>query len=1194
MNRRPATSSILRAAKGLATGILAPAALVAVASVRLQAPEREERAAAAAPPAKPPVEPPVSFAGGGGSTPPARGGGRGWPRRFTVLAGVLAIALIGVGAWSFWSAGANSTASASASARSMPGGHVPVPATTSLNAGGNLGLSWAQNTFPDASPLGGESGGSYSISRYAQGDTVPFGPPNCASLISGSDDPLGCTEDSLPTGHWQYTVTPVFYNWRGVESGKSAVVVVSPNAPTSVTLANGVGVGNAFVNSSNAGTVSIDVGLPATSLVSDTVHVTLDDGHGNTASGSHAATDGAGTAHVTGIDASGLVDGSITITAKVTSAQGDDSGDTTGGFTLDTTAPHVIVTADRAPDSNGWYNHLVTFSASTSTDANGIQSCDADVAYSAPDTASGLQTLQCLDNAGNTGSGSLAFKFDKVKPQTAPTLAPIIPTGANGWYSTTPTYALTAVDATSGVDTTYYQIGGGSTQVYSGPFSLPDGSYKITYWSVDVAGNTESTHTSGTIKVDTVKPSTSLTYNPASPNGNNGWYAGSSPTFTLNATDATSGVASTSYQIDGGAVHAYSGAVTIPDGVHTITFWSVDNAGNVENTGSSNVKADTVAPTSSIAVSPVAPDGSNGWYVTTPSFTLAGADGLSGLDSLKYQIDGGSTQTYSGAVPIPDGQHTISYWAVDNAGNIEGTHTTATIKVDTARPSTTIAVSPASPNGTSGWYNGSAPTFTLTASDPAPGSGVAATKYQIDAGAVQTYSGAVTIPDGQHTISYWSVDSAGNTEITHTTATIKVDTVKPSTSLLLNPLAPNGTNGWYKTTAPTFTLTATDTSGSGVGSTSYQIDAGATVPYAGVVTVPEGQHTVSYWSTDAAGNVETTHTTATIKVDVTKPTDALSFGAATGAFLSGTTIYFKGNATAGSFSLIDTVVDTGSGPAFATFPATLTAGIPNRWSVTGGGIVSSPAGGPFSALFGWSGGTPATPSPITISSQDGAANVSTGTALSFVNDSTAPTGGALTVNGSTSSTTTTKATFPINSRTDYTDASSGLASSVLTVQSETLSGSTCGAPGSGGPFVSPTTITGTTQPAGIVTGFCYLYVLTGTDHVGNVATLNRTVTVKTLTITISHSGSNTLFHTDTLSGTTNVTTGTVTVKIYAGSTATGTAVVTLTDSSISSGSYSVTTGFSALTRNATYTAQATQVDGEGTTSNQPTVTFTAS
>ncbi len=413
-----------------------------------------------------------------------------------------------------------------------------------------------------------------------------YAPANCAAVIDGFADPLSCTELALSTGHWKYTVTPVLYGWHGTESSRSALVVVSPNAPTSASLANGLGAGGTYVSSSNVGAVSIDVALPATSLASDTVHVTLDDGHGHTASGSHAATAGAGTVHVTGIDASALTDGSITITAKVTSAQGDDSGDTTGSFVLDTTAPHVIVTADRAPDSNGWFNHTVTFSAATSTDNSGIQSCDADIVYSGPDTAAGLQALQCLDNAGNIGSGSLAFKYDKTRPSTGAAVAPIIPNGSNGWYSTAPTYTLTPTDATSGVAATSYAIGGGSTQVYSGPFTLPDGSYTITRWSVDVAGNTESNKTSGTLKVDTVAPSTTLTFNPATPNGNNGWYDGSSPTFTLSATDATSGVASTSYRIDGGSAHAYSGAVTIPDGVHTISYWSVDVAGNVENAGS--------------------------------------------------------------------------------------------------------------------------------------------------------------------------------------------------------------------------------------------------------------------------------------------------------------------------------------------------------------------------------------------------------------------------------------------------------------------------------------------------------------------------------------------------------------------------------------------------------------------------------
>ena len=51
--------------------------------------------------------------------------------------------------------------------------------------------------------------------------------------------------------------------------------------------------------------------------------------------------------------------------------------------------------------------------------------------------------------------------------------------------------------------------------------------------------------------------------------------------------------------------------------------------------------------------------------------------------------------------------------------------------------------------------------------------------------------------------------------------------------------------------------------------------------------------------------------------------------------------------------------------------------------------------------------------------------------------------------------------------------------------------------GLGGPFTTATTITGTTQPSGIVGGFCYLYTLTGTDNVGNNASISTTVKVDT-------------------------------------------------------------------------------------------------
>ena len=92
--------------------------------------------------------------------------------------------------------------------------------------------------------------------------------------------------------------------------------------------------------------------------------------------------------------------------------------------------------------------------------------------------------------------------------------------------------------------------------------------------------------------------------------------------------------------------------------------------------------------------------------------------------------------------------------------------------------------------------------------------------------------------------------------------------------------------------------------------------------------------------------------------------------------------------------------------------------------------------------------------------------------------------------GGTSSYLTSGTTLTINSRTDYTDGGSGLASSTLTIQSATLSGNSCGSYG------APSSITGTTSQT-VASGNCYLLTLTGTDNVGNSASISTTVEVDT-------------------------------------------------------------------------------------------------
>ena len=111
--------------------------------------------------------------------------------------------------------------------------------------------------------------------------------------------------------------------------------------------------------------------------------------------------------------------------------------------------------------------------------------------------------------------------------------------------------------------------------------------------------------------------------------------------------------------------------------------------------------------------------------------------------------------------------------------------------------------------------------------------------------------------------------------------------------------------------------------------------------------------------------------------------------------------------------------------------------------------------------------------------------------LTFTDDSSAPTGGALTVNGGGAY--STSGNFAIDTRSDYSETqsatASGLASSTLTRESASLTNDSCGT------FGSATTISGT--PAQNLSTGCYLFTLTGVDNVGNSVSISSTVKVDT-------------------------------------------------------------------------------------------------
>jgi YVTN family beta-propeller protein len=152
--------------------------------------------------------------------------------------------------------------------------------------------------------------------------------------------------------------------------------------------------------------------------------------------------------------------------------------------------------------------------------------------------------------------------------------------------------------------------------------------------------------------------------------------------------------------------------------------------------------------------------------------------------------------------------HTVNVRAWDNAGVATYDYTYGPVCYDTIAPVTTVQYS-GTVSGSS--YVGSVK-ITLQATDNA--SGVASTVYRLDNGAAALYSGPFTVSSvGSHTLTFHSVDVAGNIESSHTsTFSIIAETTTAITSSL---------NPSTYCASVTFTATVTSTAGTPTGTVKF-------------------------------------------------------------------------------------------------------------------------------------------------------------------------------------------------------------------------------------------------------------------------------------------------------------------------------------------------------------------------------------
>jgi hypothetical protein len=429
-------------------------------------------------------------------------------------------------------------------------------------------------------------------------------------------------------------------------------------------------------------TFTVDTTAPTVTLTSaiapliSTSSVSLSFGVDDPAAATFCAFDGApAIACGSPYNLDGLTDGPHTVAVHAVDAAGNVGPSVVNTFIVDTTAPAVIsISAPSAPVPSRSVS--IPFSVD---DPSAATLCSFDgapfAACSNPAQATGLSDgshtidIYAVDPAGNASGVSRA---NFVVSATAPTVS----------LSSVPPSVITSSTATVGftVDdddaAAWCSLDGAAPVVCTAPATfdnLADGRHTVAVYAVNGGGVRGGTVTTAFI-VDTVAPTVTITSAPS------GTVSSAQANIVFSIDDPS---AAAHCSIDGAPATVCSSPLTLGNlvqGAHTVAIYASDAAGNSGPSQHSSFTIDDIAPVVTFVSTPPASSASRN---ATVGFTAndSGAALWCVLDSGAAQQCATSV-TYSG---LANGNHTVSVYAVDQAGN-RGATVSTTFAVTASGP----------------------------------------------------------------------------------------------------------------------------------------------------------------------------------------------------------------------------------------------------------------------------------------------------------------------------------------------------------------------------------------------------------------------------------------------------------------------------------------------------------------------------